>query len=73
MKSLAIELGPLASGSTQSFSAPELRAIRSSACIASRRIALVDAAAALALFLCSPAACNLTGQAVTLDGTVESV
>jgi NAD(P)-dependent dehydrogenase (short-subunit alcohol dehydrogenase family) len=69
MRSLAVELGPhgirvnailLGAGATR-------EQVRSG--MASRRIAMGEAAAALALFLCSPGACNLTGQAMSLSGT----
>jgi NAD(P)-dependent dehydrogenase (short-subunit alcohol dehydrogenase family) len=39
--------------------------------ISLRRMMTADDVAALALFLCSPAARNLTGQAVSVDGNVE--
>jgi NAD(P)-dependent dehydrogenase (short-subunit alcohol dehydrogenase family) len=56
MKSLAIELGP--------------HGIRVNAILSPRRMATADDVAALALFLCSPAARNLTGQAISLDGNL---
>ena len=66
MRSLAVELGP--------------RGIRVNAIllgaaagrdpgIASPRAAMVDDAAAVALFLCSPAARSVTGQTIRLDGS----
>lgn len=58
MRALATELGP--------------HGIRVNAILLGAGAAR-EQAAALALFLCSPAARNLTGQAVSLDGTVESV
>lgn len=39
--------------------------------ISLRRMVTADDVAALALYLCSPAACNVTGQAVSVDGNVE--
>lgn len=39
--------------------------------ISLRRMVSADDVAALALFLCSPAARNLTGQAISVDGNVE--
>lgn len=39
--------------------------------ISLRRMVTADDVAALALFLCSPAACNLTGQAISVDGNLE--
>jgi len=39
--------------------------------ISLRRMVSAEDVAALALFLCSPAARNLTGQAVSVDGNVE--
>jgi NAD(P)-dependent dehydrogenase (short-subunit alcohol dehydrogenase family) len=39
--------------------------------ISLRRMVTQDDVAALALFLCSPAARNLTGQAVSIDGNLE--
>jgi NAD(P)-dependent dehydrogenase (short-subunit alcohol dehydrogenase family) len=39
--------------------------------ISLRRMVTTDDVAALALFLCSPAARNLTGQAISVDGNVE--
>lgn len=39
--------------------------------ISLRRMVTVDDVAALALFLCSPAAANITGQAISVDGNVE--
>jgi NAD(P)-dependent dehydrogenase (short-subunit alcohol dehydrogenase family) len=39
--------------------------------ISLRRMVAPDDIAALALFLCSPAARNLTGQAISVDGNVE--
>jgi NAD(P)-dependent dehydrogenase (short-subunit alcohol dehydrogenase family) len=39
--------------------------------ISLRRLVTADDVAALALFLCSPAARNLTGQAISVDGNTE--
>jgi NAD(P)-dependent dehydrogenase (short-subunit alcohol dehydrogenase family) len=39
--------------------------------ISLRRMVTTDDVAALALFLCSPAARNLTGQAISVDGNLE--
>jgi NAD(P)-dependent dehydrogenase (short-subunit alcohol dehydrogenase family) len=39
--------------------------------LALRRMVSADDVAALALFLCSPAARNLTGQAISIDGSLE--
>jgi len=39
--------------------------------ISLRRMVTADDVAALALFLCSPAARNMTGQAISIDGNVE--
>ncbi len=39
--------------------------------ISLRRMVTADDVAALALFLCSPAARNITGQAISVDGNVE--
>ena len=39
--------------------------------ISLRRMVTADDVAALALFLCSPAARNLTGQAISVDGNLE--
>jgi NAD(P)-dependent dehydrogenase (short-subunit alcohol dehydrogenase family) len=39
--------------------------------ISLRRMVTADDVAALALFLCSPAARNLTGQSISVDGNVE--
>ena len=39
--------------------------------ISLRRMVTMDDVAALALFLCSPAAANVTGQAISVDGNVE--
>ena len=39
--------------------------------ISLRRMVTTDDVAAMALFLCSPAARNLTGQAISVDGNVE--
>jgi len=39
--------------------------------ISLRRMVTADDVAAMALFLCSPAARNLTGQAISVDGNVE--
>ncbi|MEO8153819.1 MAG: SDR family oxidoreductase [Rhizobacter sp.] len=41
--------------------------------ISLRRMVTADDVAALALFLSSPAACNLTGQAISVDGNVEYI
>jgi NAD(P)-dependent dehydrogenase (short-subunit alcohol dehydrogenase family) len=69
MRSLAAELGPhrirvnailLAAG-----------AARDAGGAAAPRAAMIDDAAAIALFLCSPAARSVTGQTVRLDGSVD--
>jgi NAD(P)-dependent dehydrogenase (short-subunit alcohol dehydrogenase family) len=39
--------------------------------ISLRRMVTIDDVAAMALFLCSPAARNVTGQAISVDGNVE--
>lgn len=39
--------------------------------ISLRRMVTVDDIAAMALFLASPAGCNITGQAISVDGNVE--
>ena len=39
--------------------------------ISLRRMVTVEDVAAMALFLCSPAARNVTGQAISVDGNVE--
>ena len=39
--------------------------------ISLRRMVTADDVAATALFLCSPAARNITGQAISVDGNVE--
>ncbi|CAM3952617.1 SDR family oxidoreductase [Bordetella bronchialis] len=39
--------------------------------ISLRRMVTVDDVAAMALFLCSPAARNVTGQAISVDGNIE--
>ena len=39
--------------------------------ISLRRMVTVDDVAAMALFLCSPGARNITGQAISVDGNVE--
>jgi NAD(P)-dependent dehydrogenase (short-subunit alcohol dehydrogenase family) len=39
--------------------------------ISLRRMVTADDVAALALFLCSPAARNMTGQAISVDGNLE--
>jgi NAD(P)-dependent dehydrogenase (short-subunit alcohol dehydrogenase family) len=39
--------------------------------ISLRRMVTADDVAAMALYLCSPAACNVTGQAISVDGNVE--
>ena len=63
VKSLAIELGP---------AGIRVNAILQRALAAtSRRSAAADGCAALALFLCSPAGRNLTGQAISIDGDGE--
>ena len=65
VKSLAVELGP---------AGIRVNAILQQALAASsRRSAAADGVAALALFLCSPAARNLTGQAISIDGHEEWV
>ena len=39
--------------------------------ISLRRMVTVEDIAAMALFLCSPGARNITGQAISVDGNVE--
>ena len=39
--------------------------------ISMRRMVTAEDVASMALYLCSPAACNVTGQAVSVDGNVE--
>lgn len=39
--------------------------------ISLKRMVSAEDVAAMALFLCSPAACNVTGQAISVDGNVE--
>jgi NAD(P)-dependent dehydrogenase (short-subunit alcohol dehydrogenase family) len=39
--------------------------------ISLRRMVTADDVAAMALFLCSPAARNITGQAISVDGNME--
>ena len=39
--------------------------------ISLRRMVTTDDVAAMALFLCSPAARNVTGQAISVDGNLE--
>ena len=39
--------------------------------ISLRRMVTCDDVAAMALFLCSPAARNVSGQAISVDGNVE--
>jgi NAD(P)-dependent dehydrogenase (short-subunit alcohol dehydrogenase family) len=39
--------------------------------ISLRRMVTVEDVAAMALFLCSPAARNLSGQAISVDGNME--
>ena len=41
--------------------------------ISLRRMVSADDVAALALYLCSPAARNMTGQAISIDGNIESL
>jgi NAD(P)-dependent dehydrogenase (short-subunit alcohol dehydrogenase family) len=63
VKSLAVELGP---------AGIRVNAILQRALAAtSRRRAAAGGVAALALFLCSPAGRNLTGQAISIDGPEE--
>ena len=70
MRSLAAELGPhrIRVNAILLGTAAE----RDSGAVASSRAAMVDEAAAIALFLCSPAARSVTGQTVRLDGGVAS-
>jgi len=46
--------------------------VRDSGGLASSRSTMADEVAAVALFLCSPAARSVTGQTVRLDGSVAS-
>jgi len=39
--------------------------------ISMRRMVSADDVAAMALFLCSPAARNISGQAISVDGNIE--
>jgi NAD(P)-dependent dehydrogenase (short-subunit alcohol dehydrogenase family) len=39
--------------------------------ISLRRMVSADDVAAMALFLCSPAARNISGQAISVDGNIE--
>ena len=65
MQSLASELGP------NGIRVNAILPTRAASARALRGSATFDDVAALALFLCSPAARNLTGQAVSVDGDAE--
>jgi NAD(P)-dependent dehydrogenase (short-subunit alcohol dehydrogenase family) len=69
MRALAVELGP--HGIRVNAILLGAAAARDGSAVASPRAALVDDAAAVALFLCSPAARSVTGQTVRLDGSVD--
>jgi NAD(P)-dependent dehydrogenase (short-subunit alcohol dehydrogenase family) len=70
MQSLAIELGP--HGIRVNAIVPGLmEGAPATAPIAPRCASIADEAAALALFLCSPAARNLTGQAIGIGAPPE--
>ncbi|HEX4235618.1 MAG TPA: SDR family oxidoreductase [Caldimonas sp.] len=77
MRSLASELGPhgirVNAILLGARTAREPLADGSADRTARRRVATADDAAALALFLCSPAARNVTGQAVSVDGSAGLV
>jgi len=70
MRSLAVELGPRRIRVNAILLASA--AGRDSTGIAAPRAAIVEEAAAVALFLCSPAARSVTGQTVRLDGSIAS-
>jgi NAD(P)-dependent dehydrogenase (short-subunit alcohol dehydrogenase family) len=65
VKSLAIELRPAGIRVNAILQRP--------LAVASRRSSAAIEVAALALYLCSPAARNLTGQAISIDGNEECV
>ena len=70
MRSLAVELGPR--GIRVNAILLGGAAVRDSGGLASSRSTMADEVAAVALFLCSPAARSVTGQTVRLDGSVAS-
>ena len=65
MQALAVELGPHGIRANAILPGPALGTREP------RRHATLDDVAALALFLCSPAARHVTGQAVSIDGHAE--
>ena len=71
MRALAAELGPDGIRVNAILLAPSGEPDRPKA--GSARAAMVDNAAAVALFLCSPAARTVTGQTVRLDASIASI
>jgi NAD(P)-dependent dehydrogenase (short-subunit alcohol dehydrogenase family) len=71
MRALAVELGPHGIRVNAILLGPD--AERDRLGTGSARAAIVDDAAAVALFLCSPAARSVTGQTVRLDGGIASI
>jgi NAD(P)-dependent dehydrogenase (short-subunit alcohol dehydrogenase family) len=71
MRALAVELGPhdIRVNAILLGSGVELDRLGAG----EARAAMVDNAAAVALFLCSPAARSVTGQTVRLDGGIASI